>query len=229
MFTEDDLLPISALQHLAFCRRQWALIHLEGQWSDNRLTAEGNLSHERVHDEGTESRSDLRISHGLRLRSLRLGLVGQMDVLEFHKTDDRSKGISLEGNPGLWEPIIVEHKHGRPKIGYEDEVQLCAQAMCLEEMLNISLSNASFFYGQPRRRCEVVLDEELRKQTEDLATLLHELTSAGKTPPAEYAPRCHSCSLIDFCLPKISSSRKSVSKYLAQINSSSENADETVA
>jgi CRISPR-associated exonuclease Cas4 len=226
MYPEDDLLPISALQHLAFCQRQWALIHLEGQWSDNRLTAEGIVAHERAHDSETEVRGDLRIARGLRLRSLRLGLVGQADIVEFHKSET---GIHLEGVDGLWHPFIIEYKHGKPKIGHEDEIQLCAQAMCLEEMLAVSIPSSSFFYGQPRRRCEVTLNEELRNETEAYIALLHQFTLSGKTPRAEYSPRCHNCSLEQVCLPKMTRGRKSVRDYLAQVNNPPENENEKTA
>jgi CRISPR-associated exonuclease Cas4 len=225
MYTEDDLLPISALQHLAFCPRQWALIHLEQAWLDNRLTAEGIVMHERAHDEEAETRGDLRVVRGLRLRSLRLGLVGQADVVEFHKTE--SGGIVLEGVPGLWQPFIIEYKRGQPKIGHEDEVQLCAQALCLEEMLGVALTSASFFYGQPRRRSEVSLDEVIRKETEDLAALLHQLNNAGKTPAAGYTSKCQSCSLVNICLPKVTRGSKSVNNYLKQVLQSLKETDET--
>jgi CRISPR-associated exonuclease Cas4 len=213
-FTEDDLLPISALQHLAFCPRQWALIHLEGQWSDNRLTAEGIVMHERAHNDDDESRGDLRISRALRLRSMRLGMVGQADVVEFHKTNNPGEGVKLEGASGYWKPLIIEYKHGKPKIGHEDEVQLCAQALCLEEMLGVTLSSASFFYGQPRRRQDLVLDEEIRLETETLIAQLHELFEAGVTPDPVYAPRCHSCSLESVCLPKAVRGQVSVKDYI---------------
>ncbi len=217
MYTEEELLPISALQHLAFCPRQWALIHLEGQWKDNLFTAEGTLRHERVHDEDTESRGTVRIARALRLRSLRLGLIGQADVVEFHKTDVEGRGISLNGMPGRWQPVIIEHKRGKPKIGHEDEVQLCAQALCLEEMLGVSLPKSCFFYGQPRRRYEVELNEELREETEKLTMLLHQITLSGQTPVPEYSSRCRSCSLVDICLPMVARGRKSVSGYIASI------------
>ncbi len=212
-FSEDELLPISALQHLAFCPRQWALIHMEGIWSDNRLTAEGIIMHDKAHDEnGSDSRGDLRIARGLRLRSLRLGLVGQADVVEFHKTT--GAGIFLSGVTGLWQPVIIEYKHGHPKIGHEDEVQICAQALCLEEMLGASLPVSAFFYGQPRRRCDVALTTELRQETEALVSKLHELSRSGETPPADFSSRCHSCSLENTCLPKITRGRKSVQGYI---------------
>lgn len=179
------------------------------------MTAEGIIAHERAHGEENEARGDLRVTRGLRLRSLRLGLVGQADVIEFHKTE--GQGIPLEGQQGLWNPFIIEYKRGKPKIGHEDEVQLCAQAMCLEEMLGISLSSASFFYGQPRRRYDVDLNEDLRKETETLVSLLHELTLSGKTPAAEYSHRCKSCSLMDICLPRVIKGQKNVKKYLSRI------------
>lgn len=229
MYTEDELLPISALQHLAFCPRQWALIHIEQIWQENRLTAEGEVMHERAHDEDSEVRGDLRVVRGLRLRSLRLGLVGQVDVVEFHKTGHREQGVQLKGIPGLWQPFIIEYKRGKPKIGREDEVQLCAQALCLEEMLGVGISSSSFFYGQPRRRYDVALDNRLREETEDLVNLLHELTVSGRTPAADYHPGCRSCSLVNICLPKVTRGRKSVSRYLSRAVQELEDTDETPA
>lgn len=214
MYTEDELLPISALQHLAFCERQWALIHMEGAWSENRLTAEGRLLHDRPHEPETEVRGDLHIARGLQLRSLRLGLIGRADVVEFHRVVDGKEGVSLEGTPGLWQPFVVEYKRGHPKIGHEDEIQLCAQVFCLEEMLGVSISSAAFFYGEPRRRYEVVLDNALREETEKLIARLHELTRAGQTPSAEYSPKCKSCSLIDLCLPGATGGQRSAQTYL---------------
>ena len=219
MYSEDDLLPISALQHLAFCERQWALIHLEGAWEENPLTVEGHQLHDRVHEEDTEVRGDLRIAHGLRLRSLRLGLTGKADVVEFHRLTEAQKNsavVKLEGVPDLWKPIIVEYKHGKPKLDPCDEVQLCAQTLCLEEMLGIPIPSGTLFYGKPRRRYDVLLDETLRKETELLAVHLHELNQAGKTPAAQYTPKCPSCSLIELCLPKATGGQRNVHKYLSR-------------
>ena len=213
MFTEDESLPISALQHLAFCERQWALIHLEGMWEENRLTAEGRLLHNRAHESETEVRGDLRIARGLRLRSLRLGLVGRADVVEFHRVVGGGDGIQLDGAPSLWKPLIVEYKRGRPKIGHEDEMQLCAQALCLEEMLGVSIPSAAFFYGEPRRRSDVALADSLRKETEALAARLHTLSRAGETPAAEYGRKCNSCSLVGVCLPKATGGQRSAQRY----------------
>lgn len=210
MFSEDDLLPISALQHLAFCERQWALIHLEQVWNENALTAEGRVLHEKTHEESRESRRDVRIVRALRLHSLRLGLVGQADVIEFPMG-------SLAGLP----PKIVEFKHGKPKAIDCDEVQLCAQAMCLEEMTGLHLQEAEFFYGRPRRRHVVELTKELRTRTESLALRLHVLTEAGVTPPAIWGKRCESCSLVEICLPETMQGKKSAKKYIDSLIRSS--------
>jgi CRISPR-associated exonuclease Cas4 len=213
-YSEDDLLPISALQHLVFCPRQWALIHLEGVWTDNVLTAEGSLLHEHAHSDESESRGDVRISRALRLRSLRLGLVGQADVVEFHRSPDSQHGVSLPALAGLWIPWIVEYKHGRPKIGHEDEIQLCAQALCLEEMLCVDIPQSSFFYGQPRRRQDTLLTPELRAETEQWVAELHAFNTAAVTPEPEYSVRCRSCSLEQHCLPRAVGRHRSVNEYI---------------
>jgi CRISPR-associated exonuclease Cas4 len=205
MFSEDDLLPLSALQHLVFCERQWGLIHLEQIWTENRLTAEGRIEHERVDSGETESRGAVRTVFSLRLHSLRLGLSGKADVVEFHR-------VTAE----LWTPFPVEHKHGRPKPDKCDEVQLCAQALCLEEMLGVAVPAGALFYGKPRRRLDIEFSPELRMQTEALAARLHELTRARVTPSAEYAAKCESCSLLGHCMPRVAASHKSVGAYLAR-------------
>jgi CRISPR-associated exonuclease Cas4 len=210
MFLESDLLPISALQHLAFCERQWALIHLEGSWSENRLTAEGRSMHERSDEPKTEVRGDLRVARGLRLRSLDLGLVGIADVVEFHKLGESDKGLRMEGIDGYWQPYPVEYKHGSPKPEDWDKIQLCAQAMCLEEMLGVQIPEGALFYGRPRRREEVKLDEKLRQETIGLVRRLHELNAKGETPAAIYEKRCESCSLMNQCLPKLTGDRKGI-------------------
>ena len=196
MYTEDTLLPISALQHLSFCKRQWGLIHLEQVWTENQFTAEGRSLHEKTHEAGTENRSGVRIVRGLRLQSLRLGLVGQADVVEFHAAD---AGVPLESRSGLWKPFPVEYKRGKAKPGNCDRVQLCAQGMCLEEMLATEIEYGALFYGRPRRREQVELNPALRAETEALALRLHELFDAGLTPRAKYSARCRSCSLHSAC------------------------------
>jgi len=227
MFSEDDLLPISALQHLLFCERQWALIHLEGIWDENRLTTEGRHLHERVDSAETEVRRDVRIARGLRLRSLRLGLTGRADVVEFYRVGDsvpspaadagqRQEGVQLNGVPGRWRPSPVEYKRGRPKRNHCDTVQLCAQALCLEEMLDVSVPSGALFYGKPRRRQKVFLDDDLRAETEATAARLHELSHAGITPRARYTKKCDRCSLLAVCLPKTTGARRSTRDYLAR-------------
>lgn len=207
MVTEDDFLPISALQHLVFCERQCALIHLEGQWSENYLTALGRVMHEKkVNAPALESRCDLKVEYGMPLRSLRLGLAGKADVVEFHKQPS-----------GAWRPFPVEHKLGKPKLDDSDKVQLCAQAICLEEMLNVSVPDGAIFYGRPRRRQEVVFDGKLRLNTETAAAQLHDLIGSGKTPAAVYEPKCDSCSLFDLCLPKLSSQSRAAQCYVNQL------------
>jgi len=211
VFCEDDLLPISALQHLIFCERQCALIHVEQLWTENRFTAEGRILHERVHEAAAESRGDVRIVRGLRLRSLALGLIGVADVVEFLRDDE---GIVLAGRSGRWRVFPVEYKRGKPKPDRCDEVQLCAQAMCLEEMLECSIENAALFYGKTRRRRDVPLDDPLRDLTMKTAQRLHDLVRAGKTPPAVFEKKCLSCSLLPLCMPEITNGRKSVRHYL---------------
>lgn len=202
MYDEDDLLPISGLQHLAFCERQWALIHIEGIWTENRLTVEGRHLHERVHQMESETRGDVRIVRGLRLRSLHLGLSGQADVVEFHAGERTEL------------PFPVEYKRGRPKPDRCDEVQLCAQALCLEEMLETHIPEGAIFYGQPRRRHEVVFNDDLRQETERLAAQMQQLFKEGKTPIAAYENKCDNCSLYPWCMPKTTGSHIPVEDYM---------------
>jgi len=172
MYSEDDLLPISALQHLLFCPRQCALIHIEGLWQENYLTAQGRSLHEKTHLADVENRPGVRVVRSLRLCNHELGLVGQADVIEFHES---GKGIELTGMKGLWQPFPVEYKRGRAKPDNCDRVQLCAQALCLEEMLQTHVPKGALFYGKPRRREQVEFTDELRVQTEQAAAELHSL------------------------------------------------------
>ena len=213
MYSEDDLLPLSGLQHLLFCERQWGLIHLEQSWEENRLTAEGRVLHERAHGGGTENRPRVRTSRGLRLHSFRLGLVGQADVVEFQLAGD---GVAIPKTEGLWRPFPVEYKRGRVKRGSCDEVQLCAQALCLEEMFGCVIGEGALYYGEPRRRTKVEFDMMLRRRTEDLAERMHELHHAGVTPTANYQRKCESCSLMAQCLPKLLSKPLAVARYLSR-------------
>jgi CRISPR-associated exonuclease Cas4 len=213
MYSEDDLLPLSGLQHLAFCERQWGLIHIEQVWSENRLTAEGRELHDRAHEAGSESRPGLRVARGLRLRSLRLGLSGQADVVEFHTA---AAGVSLPGEDGLWQPFPVEYKRGRPKPDHCDLVQLCAQALCLEEIFQAAVPAGALFYGAPRRRQDVSFCATLRAETEGLAARMQELYRARVTPGAAYSPKCEKCSLLASCMPKTLGGARSVERYLAR-------------
>jgi CRISPR-associated exonuclease Cas4 len=200
MYPESDLLPISALQHIIFCERQCALIHIERQWAENRLTAEGQILHEKTDKEEVESRGNLRIARALYIHNFELGLYGKADVVEFHKG---SEGVVLPNVEGLWKPFPVEYKRGKPKTDRCDEIQLCAQALCLEEMLGVSISEGALFYGTPRRRTAVQFDATLRNETQTASEKLHTLISSGITPAAVYEKKCDNCSLIDICMPKL--------------------------
>jgi len=204
MYDEDDLLPLAALQHLAFCERQWALIYLEGLWAENVLTTQGRQLHKKAaHGPQTEIRPDMRVARGLRVHSFRLGLSGVTDIVEFRRlAPGKTDGARLEGVEGLWQPFPVEYKRGRPKPGPCDEIQLCAQALCLEEMLGCAVPRGALFYGVPRRRTDVEFDQPLRDRTIALAGHLHRLTAEAKTPPPPPGKKCRNCSLRDICIPR---------------------------
>ena len=221
-FAEDDFLPISALQHYVFCPRQFALIHIEQQWAENVFTAEGRIMHERAHESGTERRGDVSSVSGLMLRSLTYGLVGQADIVQLDRTEIVQTSIALPGKPGRWMPTIVEYKRGSPKIDRSDEVQLCAQALCLEEMWRVEIARSSFFYGEPRRRLEVELDSALRDETVKAIWAARSLYEARETPKAFYAKKCRSCSLLNICQPKLTSEKRSALDYVASFLHSSE-------
>lgn len=208
MYDPDDLIALSALQHIVFCERQCALIHIEQVWSENLQTAEGRILHEKAHSDAEDVRGGVRIKYGMPLRSLRLGLVGVADVVEFH----RDKTC-----PGGWRPFPVEYKRGRSKKLDCDRVQLCAQAMCLEEMMGLDVPCGALFYGKTRRREDVILDDTLREETRNAALKVHELILSGKTPGPVYKKRCESCSLIDTCMPKTMGKRRSVKSFMKRM------------
>lgn len=217
MYSADDYLPLSGLQHFAYCPRQWALIHIERYWTDNGRTVDGVNMHERCHDELLrERRGNLLIVRGLRVSSSVLGISGVCDVVEFRKCD---AGTSLQGEEGLWLPTPVEYKRGRAKCRYEDMVQVCAQAMCLEEMLGCDVERGYLFYGETKRRVEVVCDGDLRTTTKKTADAMHRLFARGLSPRAKLRPGCGSCSLADLCLPELSKTRL-VSEYIADLTAS---------
>jgi CRISPR-associated exonuclease Cas4 len=215
MYSEDELLPLSALQHLLFCERQCALIHIEQQWDENLYTAEGRIMHERVDSGRAESRKNLRMEFGMPLRSLRLGLVGKADVVEFHRVV--GKDAANQQRNDIWQPFPVEYKRGRPKKDDSDRVQLCAQAICLEEMFSLEVPRGAMFYGKTRRRLDIAFDPELRQKTESTAASLHELFDNQKTPAPVYTKKCDRCSFLDSCMPKAVGDRKSALRYLQSL------------
>lgn len=203
-YAEEDLIPLSAVQHVIFCERQCALIHVEQIWDENLFTAEGRIMHERADERDSESRGDFKIERGLPLRSLRLGLIGKADVVEFHRTES-----------GKWQPFPVEYKRGKPKPDDCDKVQLCAQATCLEEMLGIEVPCGALYYGKTRHRLNVTFDRALREETEKAAGRARELIQEEMTPKAVYTKKCKSCSLLDQCMPRLARKDRSVKTYLA--------------
>lgn len=209
-YPEENLLPISALQHLLFCERQCALIHLERLWADNRYTAEGNHLHRKAHLGKAETRDGVRITRGLPLRSFQLGLVGQADVVHWRPPPGQTLGrVSIiqsirqatDDQRRLWQINPIEYKRGRPKKNDCDCVQLCAQAMCLEEMLSLVVPRGELFYGQRRRRIAVEFDPSLRSTTSQAALRLHKLIDSGVTPRAVKEKKCDTCSLLSLCMP----------------------------
>ncbi len=190
----DDLLPLSGLQHLIYCERQFALIHVEQLWTENELTISGRQLHERADLPGETRRADVRVVRALPLRSLRLQLAGKADVVEFHREVVSNGAV-------LWRPFPVEYKRGRPKTGGADEVQLCAQANCLEEMLDLEVPRGALFYGTTRRRKPVEFTAALRARVAEAARRCHQLFDARQTPRVARHKGCDRCSLLDLCLP----------------------------
>lgn len=214
MYTDDDLLLLSGIQHFAFCRRQWALIHVEQQWQENISTYQGREMHERADDPFyTEARGTVLGTRSLPLVSRKLGLYGIADVVEFYRDET---GIAIPGRPGRWRPHPVEYKLGQPKPDDRDQVQLCAQGLCLEEMFGAPVAKGELFYGRTRRRQPVEFDETLRARVKELAEGMHENFEKGITPLAEETPACKKCSLLEICLPKLNS-RRSVRSYLENV------------
>jgi CRISPR-associated exonuclease Cas4 len=199
MCSESELLPISALQHLLYCDRQCALIHLEHLWVENRFTAEGAVLHRAAHSGRSERRRETQTTRSLPVRSLELGLFGVADVVRIGRGGD---------------VLPVEYKRGRPKRNPCDRVQLCAQALCLEEMLGVSIAHADLFYGKTRRHVRVPLDDELRQLTRESAERLHRLIASGRTPAAEPGPKCERCSLRVLCMPELSARLGAVRAYI---------------
>ena len=199
--TQDDDLQLSGIQHFSFCRRQWALIHIEDQWQENGLTAEGRVQHDRVHDESiSDFRGGVLTLRGMRIRSDRLRVSGVCDAVEFTPDPD---GIALRGREGLWRPCPVEYKHGAGKLSDCDRLQLAAQALCLEEMLCCEIPAGALFYWKSRRRERVEIDAGLREKTERMLREMREYYDRRYTPRVKPGKACESCSLSDVCLPRL--------------------------
>ena len=219
MYSEEDLLMLSGIQHYAFCPRQWALIHIEQQWDDNHLTIEGQWLHRKVDDP-----TDMNFSAGtvclraVPVKSLMLGFFGIADLLELHPlTEPTEKPFHIDKYPGMWTVVPVEYKHGKHKDDDIDDVQLCAQAICLEEMYGISIPAGSFFYGATRTRETLAFTETLRKKVAKLAEEMHALFVAGTTPAAKISAKCKSCSLRELCFEADMRLSGSVNHYLKQL------------
>ena len=213
IYTEEDFLQLAGLQHFVFCRRQWALIHIAQQWKENLCTVEGNLLHTKAHDASQrERRGDILILRDLPICSRALGLSGKCDVVEFHQME---QGVLLHGEEGLWTPFPVEYKRGAPKVHQADELQLCAQAMCLEEMLCCTIAEGALFYGETRRRTSVSFSPDLRQQVQSMAEEMHHFYRRGYTPRVKPSKGCRACSLNALCLPTLMK-EKTVAAYLRQ-------------
>ncbi|MFN3695271.1 MAG: CRISPR-associated protein Cas4, partial [Ignavibacterium sp.] len=203
-FPEDDFIMISALQHYIFCPRQCGLIHIDDVWQDNLFTVRGEILHEKVDTDTYETRGDVKTVRGLRIHSYKYGLAGRCDVVEFKQT--------VKGK----EVLPVEFKAGEPKDDISDKVQLCAQVLCLEEMLNVEISKAAFFYGKIRRRQVIDITNELREQTIEIINNVRSLVDSKKVPVIEYSSKCRNCSLINVCQPKAMNNKK-LKKYIQEL------------
>jgi CRISPR-associated exonuclease Cas4 len=210
---QDDYLQLSGIQHFAFCRRQWALIHIEEVWSENLRTVEGKILHERAHDPFfSEKRGELLITREMPIQSNEMRVSGKCDIVEFHADRD---GITLHGRDGLWLPCPVEYKRGSPKVSDADRLQLCAQAMCLEEMLLCpEIETAYLYYGETRHRETVELEEELRETVRSMFSEMHEYYARRYTPRVKMTKACNACSLKDICLPRMPQTGSSVRMYI---------------
>lgn len=198
-YNEEDFLQLSGIQHFCFCRRQWALIHIEQLWKENIKTVEGNIVHERCHDDGfIEKRGELLITRGLRIFSRELGVTGQCDVVEFRKN---IAGCSLQGYEGRWQPYPIEYKRGKSKLIDADRLQLCGQALCLEQMLKVEIPKGALYYNETHRREEVEFTTELREKFITMLREMHGYYQNGYTPKVKPKTGCNSCSLKELCLP----------------------------
>lgn len=212
IYNEDELLSLSGIQHFYFCKRQWALIHIEQQWAENKATMEGKVIHEKADDPFlTESRKNKFISRAIPLVSYTLGFYGVADIIEFTSCET---GITVKGRGGRWIPNIVEYKRGKPKEDERDIVQLVAEAMCIEEMLKYRISSADFFYNETKRRVKVEITEDLRNKVISLSMEMHKVYIKKVTPKAQSLKNCRSCSLVGICMPRITNRKFNVANYI---------------
>lgn len=213
MYTDEEFLQISGIQHFTFCRRQWALIHVEQQWVENFLTAQGGVEHQRVHGNKASDMRDGKLTmRGLKIHSYRLGVSGECDAVEFLPVQN---GITLHGRNGQWAVIPVEYKHGTIKSNDCDRMQVAIQAMCLEEMFSCKIEKSYIFYFENRRREEVVLTDELRLSVEKTLEEMHSYMKRKYTPKVKPCKSCRNCSLKDICLPDLQGKQQSVTDYIA--------------
>ena len=213
-YSEEDYLFISGIQHFKFCRRQWALIHVEQQWAENEHTVIGELMHKKAHDPYlTEKRKDTIIVRALPVVSKEMGITGECDVVEFRRCED---GVRLHGHRGLYSIYPVEYKKGKPKTDEKDQLQLAAQAMCLEEMFSTKIKEGALFYGETKRREIIHITDELRIEVRDMFQEMHHYFSRHYTPKVKTSKSCSSCSLKEICLPKLSKT-VSVGTYMKRM------------
>lgn len=213
-YSDEEMLMLSGIQHYVFCPRQWALIHLDQQWAENRLTAEGEILHQNVNDPMLRQKNGAKITlRSVSIASKRLGLYGVTDAVELIPSESVENSITLSKYPGYWQLLPIEYKRGRPKPDKRDEVQVAAQAICLEEQYNIHITQAALYYFETRSREYVNISEELRKFTEQCADNMHRIFSSRLLPPISKSKSCKNCSLNSICMPEISEC-SSVERYL---------------
>ena len=211
MYNEDEFLQLSGIQHFAFCRRQWALIHIEMQWKENLRTVEGQILHENAHNpEMNEKRGNVIVVRAMPVHSRKMGVSGECDVVEFHKSD---KGAHINGREGVYMPVPVEYKRGEPKSDNIDILQLAAQALCLEEMFCTDINYGYIYYGETRHRLKVDFDDEIRNEVVRLLEEMHLYYRRGYTPKVKISKKCNACSLKDLCVPVLNKN-KSVAEYI---------------
>lgn len=212
IYSDDDILSISGIQHFVFCRRQWALIHIEQQWAENLLTVSGEIMHKNAHDNTfSEKRKDMIISRGMNIMSYSLGINGVCDVVEFHKSDS---GAIINGYEGQYKIIPVEYKHGQPKEDKADIFQVAAQALCLEDMFCTKIEEVHIYYGKTKRRQKIILDDTVRTELISIINEMHSLYKRKYTPKVKKNKKCRACSMADLCIPTLTKT-STVSEYIS--------------